>query len=59
VGAEVEYVTIMWFDSFDAIRAFAGADYENAVVPPKACALLARFDERARHYEVCETLVAP
>lgn len=32
----VEFVTMMWFDSLDAVRAFAGTDYEVAVVPPKA-----------------------
>lgn len=49
---EVEFVTIMWFDSTDAIRDFAGEDYEVAVVPPKARNLLARFDQRSQHYEV-------
>lgn len=49
---EVEFVTIMWFDTLDAVRAFAGEDYEVAVVPPKARELLARFDERSQHYEV-------
>ena len=49
---EVEFVTIMWFDSMDAVRAFAGEDYEVAVVPPKARALLLRFDARSQHYEV-------
>jgi hypothetical protein len=34
------------------VRAFAGEDYELAVVPPEARALLTRFDERSRHYEV-------
>jgi heme-degrading monooxygenase HmoA len=52
LGAEVEFITIMWFDSLDAVRAFAGEDYEAAVVPPKARALLSRFDERSQHYEV-------
>ena len=52
LGAEVEFVTIMWFDSLDAVRAFAGEDYEVAVVPPAARALLARFDERSQHYDV-------
>lgn len=52
VGAEVEFVTMMWFDSLDAVRVFAGEDYEIAVVPPKARALLARFDERSQHYDV-------
>jgi len=52
VGSEVEFVTVMWFDSLDAVRAFAGEDYEVAVVPPAARALLARFDARSQHYEV-------
>ncbi len=34
-GDEVEFATVMWFDSIDAIKAFAGADYETAVVRPK------------------------
>jgi hypothetical protein len=42
----------MWFDSLDSVRAFAGEDYEAAVVPFKARALLARLDERSQHYEV-------
>ena len=52
LGKEVEFVTVMWFDSLDAVRAFAGKDYEVAVVPPKARALLSRFDARSQHYEV-------
>jgi hypothetical protein len=40
-----------WFDSLIAVRAFAGEDYEVAVVPPKARALLSRLDERSQHYE--------
>lgn len=51
-GAEVEFVTVMKFDSLDAAAEFAGADYEVAVVPPAARALLARFDARSAHYEV-------
>ena len=48
----VEFVTLMWFDSLAAVRAFAGADYEVAVVPPAAQAHLERFDARSSHYEV-------
>ncbi len=51
-GDEVEFVTMMWFDSVEAVRTFAGEDYEKAVVPPKARRLLSRFDERSQHYEV-------
>ncbi len=52
LGDEVEFVTIMWFDSVDAVRTFAGEDHEKAVVPPKARLLLSRFDERSQHYDV-------
>ena len=52
VGAEVEFVTVMWFDSLDAVRVFAGEDYEVAVVPPAARAVLSHFDARSQHYEV-------
>jgi heme-degrading monooxygenase HmoA len=51
-GEEVEFVTIMLFDSLDAVREFAGEDYEVAVVPDKARALLSRFDSRSQHYQL-------
>ena len=49
-GDEVEFVTLMRFDSLDAVRIFAGDDYEVAVVPPQAQALLKRYDARSQHY---------
>ncbi len=52
VGEEVEFVTIMVFDSPDAVKDFAGEDYESAVVPNKARAVLSHFDERSQHYEI-------
>jgi len=52
----VEFVTILWFDTLDAVREFAGEDYEAAVVPEKARRLLTRFDARSQHYE---TVLAP
>jgi heme-degrading monooxygenase HmoA len=52
LGDEVEFVTIMWFDSLEAVRTFAGEDYEVAVVPPRARMLLSRFDARSQHYQV-------
>ncbi len=55
-GHEVEFVTIMWFDDFDAVRAFAGEDYAVSHVPDEARAVLARFDERAAHYDVLDRL---
>jgi antibiotic biosynthesis monooxygenase (ABM) superfamily enzyme len=56
LGNEAEFITIMWFDDTESVHAFAGTDYEAAVVPPKAQALLTRFDERSQHYEVRERL---
>ena len=53
---EVEFVTIMWLDSMEAVQEFAGQDYEVAVVPAKARALLSRFDAVSAHYR---TLIAP
>jgi heme-degrading monooxygenase HmoA len=52
VADEVEFVTVMWFDSLDAVIAFAGRDYEAAVVPPRARAVLSHFDEQSQHYDV-------
>ncbi len=49
---EVEFVTVTLFDSLEAVREFAGEDYEVAVILPEARKLLARFDERSAHYEM-------
>jgi heme-degrading monooxygenase HmoA len=52
VADAVEVVVITYWQSFDAIRGFAGADPEKAVVAAEAAALFTRFDDRVRHYEV-------
>jgi heme-degrading monooxygenase HmoA len=49
---EIAFVTITRFESMDAVRAFAGDDYERAVIEAEARALLSRQDERSEHYEV-------
>lgn len=51
---EVEFATIMWFDSLDQIKAFTGEDYETAHVPEAARKVLKRFDARSAHYEVID-----
>jgi heme-degrading monooxygenase HmoA len=48
----IEFVTLTLFDSMEAVRAFAGEDYEKAVIAPEGRRLLSRFDERSVHYEV-------
>ena len=52
----VEFVTVMWFDSVQAVKMFAGEEHEAAVIPPKARALLSNFYKRSAHYEI---LVSP
>lgn len=49
---EVEFITIMRFDSLDDVRAFVGDDVGVAHVPAEARAVLERFDARSAHYEV-------
>ena len=49
---DVEFVTLMWFESLDDVRQFAGEDHETAVVPEAARKLLRRFDATSAHYEV-------
>jgi antibiotic biosynthesis monooxygenase (ABM) superfamily enzyme len=54
LGAEVEFQTLMWFDSLASVKAFMGEDYEVSHVPAAAQAVLARFDTRAAHFEVLD-----
>ena len=48
---EVRFVTVLWFDSLDQVRAFTGEDYAVAHVPAEARRLLARYDARSEHYD--------
>lgn len=52
LGGEIEFITIMLWESIDAIRAVAGVDYEIAVIPEERRKHLARYDAKAAHYEV-------
>jgi len=49
---ESEFITLTLFESIDAVREFAGEDYEIAVVPMEARALLLRFDQKSKHYKI-------
>jgi antibiotic biosynthesis monooxygenase (ABM) superfamily enzyme len=49
---EVEFTTVMSFDSIDNVVAFQGPDYEAAYVPPEAQKLLKRWDARSTHHEL-------
>jgi heme-degrading monooxygenase HmoA len=52
LGDEIEFITIMLWDSLEAIRALAGPDYETAVIPKERKQYLARYDAKSAHYEV-------
>jgi len=49
---EVEFITIMIWDSIDAIRAVAGPNYEIAIVPENRRQYLTRYDAKSSHYEI-------
>jgi heme-degrading monooxygenase HmoA len=51
---DVEFMTLMWFDSLDNVKQFMGADFELAHVPPQAQAVLRDFDKRSAHYQVLD-----
>ena len=51
-GDQVELSTIVWFESLDAVRRFAGVDVERAVVSEHAQSLLTSYEQTVRHFEV-------
>jgi antibiotic biosynthesis monooxygenase (ABM) superfamily enzyme len=51
-GDEVEFVTLLRFDSMDAVKEFAGADESKPVIYPGVEQLLTRMDQRSRHYRI-------
>jgi heme-degrading monooxygenase HmoA len=56
---DVEFMTLMWFDSLDSVKAFMGEDYAVAHVPEAARAVLSGYDERSAHYEVLDRREQP
>ncbi len=56
---DVEFMTLMWFDTLDSVKGFMGEDYEAAHVPARAQAVLANFDRRSAHYDVLDRREQP
>jgi hypothetical protein len=54
VDQEVEFLTAMWFEDVDSIKAFVGEDSTVSHVPPEARGVLARYDDRSAHYVVVD-----
>jgi heme-degrading monooxygenase HmoA len=53
-----EFVMFTLWDSLDAVKAFAGEDYERAVFYPEDDRFLVERDERSTHFEVARHLPA-
>lgn len=54
-GDEVEFVTMMSFDSLQNVIDFQGENYDQAYVPDAAQKVLKHWDKRSAHYETRET----
>jgi len=52
---EVEFVTMMTFESLENVIAFQGENYKKCYVPDVAQKVLKRWDLEALHYELLET----
>src|SRR5688572_9383281 len=48
----MEFLIVTEWDTVDAIIAFAGKDYEQAVIDPYAKSLMVSYDEKVRHYHI-------
>ena len=55
IDEEVEFVTIMTFDSLKNVIEFQGENYERAYLPDAAKAVLSRWDKVCVHYESAES----
>lgn len=54
---EVEFFLVLQFNSLDAVKVFAGENYEKAYIPDNAKRVLLRYDETAQHFSLKEELV--
>ncbi|MAB51580.1 MULTISPECIES: antibiotic biosynthesis monooxygenase [unclassified Marinobacter] len=51
-GDNVEFTTIFWFESLEAVKSFAGPNFEQAVVPEQVKALVSHYEETVHHHDV-------
>lgn len=50
--SEVEFITIILWDSIDSIRAVTGPDYETDIIPKERLQFLSRYDAKSSHFKV-------
>ncbi|MDN5204978.1 hypothetical protein QQ008_26545 [Fulvivirgaceae bacterium BMA10] len=51
-ATEIEFMTIIYFDSIATIKQFVGEDYQTAHIPEPAGKLLSKYNKKVEHYEV-------
>lgn len=51
---EVEFTTVMWFESLGSVKNFMGEDYQRSHVPESAQSVLKRFDSEAKHFHIID-----
>ena len=51
---EMEFITLLRFETLEAVKLFAGEDYEQPVIPPECKKLLKRHSEKSRHYRIIQ-----
>jgi antibiotic biosynthesis monooxygenase (ABM) superfamily enzyme len=52
LGDEIEFITIMVWDSLEALKAVAGSHYAAAIIPEDRLQYLSRYDKESAHYEI-------
>jgi len=50
----MEFITLLRFETIDAVKIFAGKDYESPVIPPECKKLLKRHSEKSRHCRIVQ-----
>jgi heme-degrading monooxygenase HmoA len=55
LGDEIEFITVLLWESMEALRAYAGPDYETSIIPEERRKYLSSHDPKAAHYEVVST----
>ena len=55
LGDEVEFITVLLWESMEALRAYAGTDFETSIIPEERRKYLSKHETKAAHYEVAST----
>ena len=51
---EMEFITLLRFETLEGVETFAGKNYQQPVIPPECRKLLKRHSEKSRHYRIVQ-----